>query len=589
MGIVLTGEAVQNNKVVFTLLFFFLLCVITRAALADNYFFFKAYEAQPDGEQYQLKGYIAVRYSSSGGVSTGTPSHIQADRFFVPVKNAGHASRDTLFRGKSVLLRNTKATSASDKRESSDSTETHSSITSHSSLINMDVSSQRRRSMRSGPETYDQNDRTQSPQTCQASVINFVLGEEASSIHIEWIQNQETAATNKGLLTITPDDTPPQVLENISQSGLHEFIVVHELGMSSDEDRWIMENRHQELTDDDRASLGRKLEKTESEQLCQFKSAAALTATRSSHETGFPDPVWGTNCNWEHSAFFILDTSQIGWELINHTGDHQHVLMMPVIEIPAEVAGNFETIMGILDEEETDISIQHDVELPTTPNPADQTVHVGSDTLPPIATSPEYPSTRSRSRAVSFTIREGNFRRWEALHNPNYHNRRFFLNLIKGTISARIDIPFDKRQELKACLDGEITDKKIEELIELGIITRPKNTGGSSSNSYHSRRDDDPDPSGGATGNSRTRKQFTSITSHPNTSSQQSSGQKTGSGTSDGKTSKRLESIDSQALNSPLISWVIERVNLTEKYPLAALNPEIDSSTHRELMGVQSY
>ena len=151
--------------------------------------------------------------------------------------------------------------------------------------------------LRSGKKSNGQIERSYSPQTCQALVINFVLNDEASSVRIEWIQNQEASMTNKGTLIITPDNASPLGLENISQSGFHEFIVVHELGMDNDEDRWIMANCNQELTGDDLASLGKELETSEKELLCKFNSVAALTATRSSHETGFPDPVWGTNTN----------------------------------------------------------------------------------------------------------------------------------------------------------------------------------------------------------------------------------------------------------------------------------------------------
>ena len=99
------------------------------------------------------------------------------------------------------------------------------------------------------------------------------------------------------------------------------------------------------------------------------------------------------NCNWQHSAFFILDTRLTGWELINHTADHQHVLMMPVTKIPAEVAGTFESVMGILDEEEMGITIVQDVELPVTHHPPeDHTTQENTDTLPSLATSGFSPS-----------------------------------------------------------------------------------------------------------------------------------------------------------------------------------------------------
>ena len=168
MDTVLNGETVQKNKIAFTTSLFFLLCVNSLASYAqDNYFFFRAYDVLSGGDHCQLKGYTAVRYASSGEASAGSSSHTAGSRFFVPVKNGEIIARETLFKGKSVLRRNTKLTSVADKRESTASTGKHSStssVTSHDSIVTMDFSTRRRKNRKSGNGGADtKNDRSKSP------------------------------------------------------------------------------------------------------------------------------------------------------------------------------------------------------------------------------------------------------------------------------------------------------------------------------------------------------------------------------------------------------------------------------------------
>ena len=533
----------KKSNDVLILLFLFLQFIVTRLALADHYSLFSAYEIQPDGEQYQLKGYVLIQYSASSGASSGSLSHFQGNRYYVPVQNGALVSRDTLFKDKSVLLKNTKTASAFNQRESTGSGErlSSSSVASRGSAMNTGLIT-RHRSRRSGSQPDRQSSPAGNTPTCQPPVVNFVLEQTPGSVHFEWIQNQEAAPTSKGRLTITHDDGSHQVLENISHSGIHEFVIMSELGQVSEEDRWIMANCKEELTSDDLASLGRELKDSENQQLCTFKSAAAIPAMRSSCESAFPDPVWGTNCNWEHSAFYILNTGQVGWELINHSGEHQHVLMMPETQITPEIAGNFEELMGIVDESEMGIAIVGNTEAATS-FPAQTTM----DTTTPeesestLSALPvlQQPFSRTRTRAASFTVRIGSSRRWQALTNPEFPNRDYYLKLIAASISGKIGISFERREELKASLYGQITQAQIEELIQLGIITRPENTGGTSPDNYNFRKGGDPDPDSGAAGGSTGGTRSAGGHSLSAVSSGESGAGKAGSATSGDKSRKR--------------------------------------------------
>lgn len=583
----------NKNNDSLALLFFCLLCIIAEVAQADHLTFFQAYDVQAGGDQYQLKGYAVVRHAS-----VSSSSHLAGNRYYVPVKNGHTVSRDALFKNKSVLLRNTKTTSASDQRQSAGSNgrASGSSVHSQDSAVNLDLTGRRRkrRTQLSDAQNAPPTNPSPPPPICQVSVIDFVLGDESSHVHFEWIQNQEAAATIKGRLTLTLNDGSPRTLENVSHSGIHEYIVVSELGQVSDEDRWIMENCNQELTSDDLASLGRELDESEQEQLAKFKSATAIPAMRSSYEKTFPDPVWGTNCNWEHSAFYILETRQTGWELINNAGE-QHVLMMPVTVIPAEIAAELETMMGVLDEDEEEmemgIAIQQDGEPFESDPPTDQTSHEDADAVLPLVTPPERVLQQPRPRAVSFTVRMGNSRRWEALHNPSLDNRHFYLRLIAGTISNRIDISYGRRQELKAYLDGQITPEQIQELIELGIIPVPEDRGGISGNGYHPRKDDDPDPDEGGVGGGSNGKSSTTVNHYSSGSSKQdgAEGETHSSESSGDKTSKRLHSTNQELPDSAFASWLLDRVNLTVKKPTSATKPVITLPGQNELIGVQSH
>ena len=152
-----------------------------------------------------------------------------------------------------------------------------------------------------------------------------------------------------------------------------------------------------------------------------------------------------------------------------------------------------------------------------------------------------------------------------------------------------MDIPFNKQQELKTYLEGQITDEQIEELIELGIVNRPKNTG-STSNNYHPERDDDQDPdsSGGTAGSGSGGTQSAGGQRHQSSGTGTEERKISTSSTNDKTYKQTLTFNASLASDAAIYVWLSKHINVGKRTAPSLFKKQVTPSFPQGQIKVQS-
>lgn len=471
----------------------------SNVALADGYYVFEHYEMTASGEQYQLRGYFVVRYSLQS--VAGRTTYIEGSSYTVPVANGRTVTSKDLFGSHPVLFRHTKPAASEDVRGSGLSSGSRDSGGTgrfgHGSMVNLDTG-HKRRSRKSGMAGSSGSGQ------CAASVIPFQLNNENGAVDFDWVVQQGNTATaasaaNSGNLTIKLSGQTV-FLENVDVSSVHSLVGINDHGTGTAEDKWVMQYLRQELNEEELATLGRDLDRNEEGDVSRFKSASGMVFSRSCYSRKYPDPLWGTNCNWEHRAFYFVDTRQVGWQLTLPGPAGQNHLLMPVTSLPPEVITALEEMGVLVDFVDTEgvlfqVPTQPAYEQETYERTGQEDADGTADTRAALSNGLP-PQPRSRT----FSVCMGNERKWEALVNENYPNRSFFLRLIKGEIGKTYLLGDGDKRRLVDALDDQITQDLIDELVALGIVVRPDSSDFVSPVKKMYYRGDDDDRSDGSGG-----------------------------------------------------------------------------------------